>query len=177
MELTVEKKHCGAQEREALLYVLRRLDAEGVAYKVVGGMAVVLQGVPSVPVNDVDLEMPEAAVYRFQELFAEFALLPVAWREGETYRSHFGRFEILGVLFEVMADLERREGATWVPTMTVTESRVDLEELSVRVSPLEEETLAYIRRGRLERAARCLPLCDHQRLLALWRGEIPTHVI
>jgi hypothetical protein len=47
----------------------------------------------------------------------------------------------------------------------------------VPVSWLEEEALAYIRRGRLERTAQCLPYCDQGRLLALLRSEVPTAVI
>jgi hypothetical protein len=42
---------------------------------------------------------------------------------------------------------------------------------------LEEETLAYIRRGRLDRASLCLPECSPNRLLALLRGQQPTQVI
>jgi hypothetical protein len=47
----------------------------------------------------------------------------------------------------------------------------------VRVSWLEEETLAYIRRGRLDRVAQCLPHCDQGRLLALLRGEQAVGVL
>ena len=145
-------------------------------YKLVGGAGVALHGV-AVPVHDVDLEMAVEDTYRFQTLFGEYALLPVALRESETYRSHFGRFEISGLIVEVMGDLQRREDGRWVPTATLTEATVNLDGVPVRVSWLEEETLAYIRRGRLERAALCLPHCDHERLLALLRGERRTHVI
>jgi thiamine kinase-like enzyme len=58
-----------------------------------------------------------------------------------------------------------------VRTMAATEMTVDLDGVPVRVPWLEEETLAYVRRGRLGRAAECLPHCDHDRLLALLRGE------
>ena len=47
----------------------------------------------------------------------------------------------------------------------------------VRASWLEEETLAYVRRDRLQRAALCLPYCRRERLLALLRGQQPTNVI
>jgi hypothetical protein len=49
--------------------------------------------------------------------------------------------------------------------------------MPVNVSWLEEETLATIRRGRLDRAALCLPRCDPGRLLALLRGTQPTPVL
>ena len=81
-------------------------------------------------------------------------------KESRSYRSHFGRFDFDGVQVEVMGRLERREGDGWVPTEVVNTESVDLEGMPVRVSWLEEETLAYIRRGRLDRAALCLPRCD-----------------
>jgi hypothetical protein len=76
-----------------------------------------------------------------------------------------------------MGELQRREGERWVPTAARTQTTVELEGVAVHVSWLEEETLAYIRRGRLERAAECLPYCDRGRLLALLRGEQDTNVL
>jgi len=146
------------------------------AYKVVGGAAIALHGVP-VPVKDLDLETDADGAYHFQALFAGQVVEPVALRESETYRSHFGRFDFDGLIVEVMGDLHRREAGRWVPTAAATKAVVDLEGTPVPASWLEEETLAYIRRGRLERAALCLPHCDRDRLLALLRGERKTGVL
>ena len=162
--------------RAVLREVARRLDEAGVPYKVVGGTSVALHGVP-VPVSDLDLEMGAEGAHRFQALFAHHALEPVALRESDTYRSHFGRFDFDGVTVEVMGDLHRREADGWLPTATTTKTTVDLDGVSVRVSWLEEETLAYVRRKRLDRAAQCLPHCDPHRLLALLRGERGTVVL
>jgi hypothetical protein len=162
--------------RVVLREIARRLDAAGVPYKVVGGTSPALHGVP-LPVNDIDLETDADGAYRFQALFASHVVESVALRESEVYRSHFGRFDFEGVRVEVMGDLHRREGERWVPSAATTETIVDLDGVPVRVSWLEEETLAYIRRGRLDRAAQCLPHCDHGRLLALLRGEKATGVL
>jgi S-adenosylmethionine-dependent methyltransferase len=162
--------------RPLLRQIARRLDQGGVAYKVVGGASVALHRVP-IPVKDLDLETDAEGAYRFQALFAERCIEPVSLRESEVYRSHFGRFDFGGVTVEVMGDLHRRESDGWVPTMTTTEATVDLDGVPVHVSWLEEETLAYVRRGRLDRAAQCLRLCDRDRLLALVRGEQATGVL
>jgi len=162
--------------RAVLRRVAQRLTEAGVTYKVVGGTAAALHGIP-VTVNDLDLETDAEGAYRFQSMFAEQALLPFSWRESETYRSHFGRFDFGGVVMEVMGELQRREGDEWVPTQTLTETTVALDGVSVRVPWLEEEVLAYLRRGRLVRAAKCLPHCDHARLLALLRGDLPVDVL
>ena len=127
-------------------------------------------GVPE-PVKDLDLETDADGAYRFQDLFPDQVVEPVALRQSEIYRSHLGRFDFDGVAVDVMGDLYRREADGWVPTATATETVVDLDGTPVRVSWLEEETLAYIRRARLDRATQCLPHCDRDRLLALLRGE------
>jgi hypothetical protein len=162
--------------RPALGRIARKLEAAGVAYRVVGGAVAALYGVP-LPVNDLDFELDGRDVYRFQELFSDFVAQPVSWRESETYRSHFGRLNFGGVSVEMMGDLERRDGGRWVPSRTRTEATVTLDGVPVRVPWLEEVTLESIRRGRLERAAHYLPHCDPDRLTALLRGEQRTEVL
>ncbi|MGC9399227.1 MAG: nucleotidyltransferase domain-containing protein [Anaerolineae bacterium] len=162
--------------RVALRHVAGILNAEELPYKVVGGASVALHAVP-VETEDVDLEMPIEATYRFQSRFADAVRLPVALRESATYRSHFGRFEIDGVVFEVMGGLHRWENGAWTPSYTITEALVTLDGVPVRVSTLEEELLAYIRRGRLDRAAACLRHSDAARLVTLLRGVQKLHVL
>jgi ubiquinone/menaquinone biosynthesis C-methylase UbiE len=162
--------------RAVLCQIARQLEEAGVPYKVVGGTSAALHGVP-VPVKDLDLETDADGACRFQDLFTSYAVEPVTLSETESYRSHFGRFDFDGVTVEVMGDLHRREAGDWVPTATATESVVYLDGVPVRVSWLEEEVLAYIRRGRLDRAALCLSHCDHGRLMALLRGDRTTSVL
>jgi len=162
--------------RAVLRRIARQLDAAGVHYRVVGGAVPALHRVPLV-VNDIDIETDAAGAYAFQAQFPDHVRQPVAFCTGDAYRSHFGRFDFVGVTVEVMGDLHRREGTGWMPTAAKTEALVNLDGVPVRVATLEEETLAYIRRGRLARAAECLPHCDHARLLALLRGERATDVL
>lgn len=162
--------------RPVLREIAGRLDAAGVRYVVVGGASLALHGLP-LKVKDIDIELETDGAYRFTELFAEHAIEPVRWRESEVYRSHFGRFDFDGILVEVMAALERREGAGWIPTHISHTDMVALDGAAVVASWLEEEALAYIRRGRLDRAALCLPRCDRERLMALLHGEERTLVL
>ena len=73
--------------------------------------------------------------------------------------------------------MERPEGDGWVSTAASTETVLELDGVPVPVAWLEEEALAYVRRGRLERTAQCLPYCDRDRLLSLLRRETLTAVI
>lgn len=73
--------------------------------------------------------------------------------------------------------LQRREGDAWAPAEANHIDVIELSGVQVQVSWLEEEALANIRRGRLERAALCLPLCNPERLLALLRGTVKAGAI
>jgi ubiquinone/menaquinone biosynthesis C-methylase UbiE len=162
--------------RAVLRRIAQRLGQEGIPYTVVGGTSPALHGVP-VRVKDLDIEMTAADTYRFRDLFAGQIVVWKGLSKGETYRSHFGQFDFDGVRVEVMGDLHRCEGDTWVPSSAATATTVDLDGVPVRVSWLEEEALAYLRRGRLERAALCLPYCDAGRMQALLRGDVTTCVL
>ena len=144
------------------------LNEASVTYTVVGGTSAALHGVP-IAVQDIDIETDLAGAYRCQELLSAHVVEPVALRSSDQYRSHLGRLEIDGVLIEIMGDLHRREDTQWIPTAAATMKTVLLDGVPVRASELEEETLAYIRRQRLDRAATCLPSCNPERLLALLR--------
>jgi SAM-dependent methyltransferase len=135
-----------------------------------GGASAALHGVP-ISVGGLELAMDTESAHRFQTRFGDHSVELVALRENRLYRSHFGRFEIDGVAVEVMDHLHRHEVGEWAPAATTTEARVDPEGVPVCVSWLEEEILAYIRRGRLERAAHFLPYCDPSRLSALLRRK------
>jgi S-adenosylmethionine-dependent methyltransferase len=162
--------------RPVLCEIARRLAEAEVRYTVVGGTSLALHGLP-LPVKDIDIETDPNGAYRFAALFAPHVVEPIALRESPSYRSHFGKFNFDGVQVEVMGRLERREGNTWVPTEVVNTETVNLEGVPVRTSWLEDEVLAYIRRGRLDRAALCLPRCNQERLLTLLRGARATHVL
>ncbi|MBN1874490.1 MAG: methyltransferase domain-containing protein [Anaerolineae bacterium] len=157
--------------RAVLREIAQQLNAEDLDYRGVGGTALALRGL-NVPVNDIDLEMPVEAVYRFQELFTSYTADPIARRENENVYSHIGRFDFDGLKVEVMADLHWRRGERWLASFLSTEATVDLDGIPVRVLALEEEALAYLRRGRLDRAALCLPQCDTPRFLALLQAAI-----
>jgi 2-polyprenyl-3-methyl-5-hydroxy-6-metoxy-1,4-benzoquinol methylase len=162
--------------RAVIRQIAQQLKEANIPYKLVGGASVAIQGVP-IPVKDLDIETDVEAAYWFQDRFSKHAVQSVSLSASEIYRSHFGRFDFDGVTVEIMGDIHRREGDRWVPSAAKTVMQVDLEGVPVNVSWLEEEILAYIRRGRLERAAQCLPYCDHVRLLTLLKGEQPIDVL
>lgn len=157
--------------RSALKRIVTALDAAGIDYRIVGGTALALHGLP-VPVNDVDIEMAVEDVYRCQDLFVTHVVDPVAFREGDQARSHIRRFDFDGLRVEIMGDLHWRKGERWVPSFLTTYATVDLDGVPVSVLNLEEEALAYLRRGRLERLALCLPHCDPDFFRVLFQNAV-----
>jgi len=162
--------------REALRRLAVELNAAGIPYKVVGSACLALHGLPLTP-GDIDVETDAASAYRIQALWLDAVVDPVMLQTNPTYRTYLGHLSIDGITVEIMGDMEHREGDGWMPTAASTETVVELDGVPVPVAWLEEEALAYVRRGRLERTAQCLPYCDRDRLLALLRRETPTVVI
>ena len=162
--------------RRALRKVAAKLNDARIPYKVVGGTVTALYGIAT-PVNDVDIEFSAEDVYRAENILAEFMTNPVEFKESEFYRSHIGHLEIDSQLVEIFGQLERRQSDKWISSSAVTHNTIKIEGVTVQIPWLEEETLSYIRRGKLDRAALCLPHCDPERLRALLTGEQPTNVI
>ncbi len=172
---------CNPAWRTVLAGIAARLNAENIPYTVVGGTCAALYGM-RVRVKDIDIQTTAAGAQRFGELFAANTVTPVTLSDNGAYRSHFGAFRFDGgaatpVDVEIMGDQERWQEGDWTGTMALTQARVDLDGTPVNVPWLEEEWLAYVRRGKLERAAGLLPHCNRERLLALLRGEVPTQVL
>lgn len=165
-----------ADWRSALRFLATQAVTHNIDFTVSGGAVFALHGIP-VPVRDLDLITDHAGASRFGEIFAAQAVEPVAYRVSERYRSHFGRFVVQDIPVDVMAELEWREGERWQPIFAATRSDVDLDGVLVVSAWPEEEFLAAIRRGRLERAAAVLPHLDHARLLCLLRGEVKAGML
>jgi SAM-dependent methyltransferase len=151
--------------RAVLKDLVLELDRHGIAYRLVGSAALHLRGIP-IQVHDLDLEMGVADVYRLQDLHREHVQKPVAWVEAPDVRSHIGRLEIDSVTVEIIAGLERRIEGTWLSSDLATDDAVMVDGAKVHALTLEAETAAYLRQGRLDRAAQALPYCDPVRLRA-----------
>ncbi|NOZ05822.1 MAG: hypothetical protein GXP41_05655 [Chloroflexi bacterium] len=156
--------------------VARQLNAYDLPYCVVGGIALALHGIP-IQTFDIDIETNRDGAYFIENLFQDYVTLPVAWRSGTYYRSYLGRLNLDGVQVEIMGQIERQEGGVWVSTATTTVHTVMVQDVPVRVPWLEEEVLANMRRGRLDRASESLKYCDPQRMLQLIRGIVHTNVV
>lgn len=93
--------------KEALITVSETLARLSIRWVLVGSTASYLNGVEVEP-KDIDIIVEADKVYEVDETLASSfrALRRVRYSSSETYSSHYGVFEILGVKVEIMADLK-----------------------------------------------------------------------
>lgn len=162
--------------RQVLLDICKIMNEAKLIYKIVGRASLALHGL-HIPVNDIDIEMDKKSVYCFQEMFSKYATRKVSMKKSDFYRSHFGQFKVEGINVEVMGDLHRLEDGKWRSTFTLTTETIKVWDIPIMISWLEEETLAYLRRGNIERVCVAMKYCDPSHLLSLIRGNVATNVL
>lgn len=162
--------------RYVLPKISKKMNKVNLNYTIVGGASLALHGL-KIPVKDIDIETDKDGAYYFEELFSKYVIRKVSLKSSDVYRSHFGEFSIDGTKVEVIGDLHRLEGGTWQPTWSQTRDTILLDDIPVNISWLEEETLAYLRRGKIDRVCMALNHCDHAILLNLLRRKTATNVL
>jgi len=135
--------------------IVSRLAGHHFNWAVTGSLGMALQGVP-LPVHDIDLQTDKEGALGIARLFAEYVVNPVTLRESEHIRSYFGVLEIDGIKVEIMGNLQKHLGEQeWEYPVQVELYRrwVEYGGLKIPVLDLEYEYQAYLKMGRLERAA------------------------
>jgi len=142
------------------LSVLRKLYAklgrESVNWVLTGSVSFVLQGIP-IEVHDIDVQTDEAGAYRIEELFSGYSTRKVAFSSTDKIRSHFGELCIDGVKMEIMGNIQKRlKDGIWEEPVNLRLHKhfVDVAEMQIPVLSLEYEYQAYLKLGRIEKAAK-----------------------
>lgn len=139
---------------ETLKILHARLAVAPFPWAITGSVGMALQGMALAP-RDIDLQSDRAGAYAIQDLLAEFVEQPVALRESEEMRSHFGALRVGAVTVEIMGDVARRgpDGAWQAPpALAAIIRRVALAGMDLPVLDLAHEYQAYLAMGRTERA-------------------------
>lgn len=121
---------------------------------VTGSVGMAVQGVP-IEVRDLDIQTDRDGAYRLAELLAGYAVTPVRYLASERIRSHLGEYELAGVKVEIMGAIQKLVAGAWEQPVDVRQYRrwVELKGLAVPVLDLEYELEAYVKMGRVEKAA------------------------
>lgn len=140
--------------QKVLHTIAHRLVDQSLIWVVTGSCNFVLQGV-EVAVNDIDLQTDSVGAYAIQQLFQEYVVTPVTYRESPHIRSHFGALEIDSTTVEIMGDIQKRlPDNTWDDPVNLSQHRrwVEVADMRIPVLSLEYEHYAYRLLGRTEKA-------------------------
>ena len=134
--------------------ICRRLAGADVLWALTGSLSFALQGVNLIA-HDIDLQTDQAGAYEIERRLAAYVTCPVAFRESDQIRSHFGALTIDGLPVEIMGDIQKRNSdGSWEPPVDLALHRqvITVGEMAVPVLSLAYEAEAYLKLGRIERA-------------------------
>jgi hypothetical protein len=141
------------------LVVLRQLFTElqesQVIWAVTGSFSFALQGLPLEP-HDIDIQTDTEGAYEIERRFFSQIGRKVAFSSTKRMRSHFGALLIEGIVVEIMGDVQKRlEDGMWETPVDLKSHRqfIHVEGMDIPVLALTYEAQAYLKLGRLERAA------------------------
>ena len=139
---------------QALKVISERLKGKGINWVLIGSTNLALQGVDVQP-KDIDILADKKGAYAIGEALKEFVVEEVHFRETETMKSHYGKFNICCVEVEVMGDLHniKPKGDLWSETADFSKKIIiEFKGVEVPGISLDQEYIAYKKLGRLERA-------------------------
>lgn len=141
--------------KTALKQIVTALEGQDISWAVTGSLGFALQGVPITP-NDIDLQTDTVGAYEIEQIFCDYVVRSVTRKTSEQMRSMLGRFMLGDVKVEIMGDVQKRQpDDSWEPPVDIEEHKhwIDFEGLLVPVLDLHYEQMAYLKMGRLEKAA------------------------
>ena len=133
----------------ALKIITEKLRNQQIIWSLVGSTNLALQGVKVEP-NDIDILTNGKDAFKIHELLKEYEVRPVELKQLDIFESYFSELNINGVKVEIMGDLKRKIGEDWTPLIERLNKTImiDVENVKVPVTPLEEELKAYKKLGR-----------------------------
>jgi hypothetical protein len=138
---------------KALQIIHERLWKEYMAWAVTGSTNMALQGMMVTP-DDIDIQANLEDAYKIGELLSEYVVEPVAFKESDRIKSHYGKLEIEGVQVEIMGAVQKKlEDGNWEEPVNVRDYRLTVVYINLKmpVLDLEYERDAYKILGREEK--------------------------
>jgi len=133
---------------QEFIKVLRRINERFQKHKIrwvlVGSLSLALQDVKIKP-KDIDILTDKEGALKSNEIFKKHIKKAIVWRQTERYDSFFGKFQINGVVVEIMGDLNVKERNKWIELKPRLEKPqfIRVEDMLIPVSPLEDQLKLY----------------------------------
>ena len=122
---------------------------------VTGSLSFALQGLPFEP-HDIAIQTDKQGAYEIDRRFSLQVSRKGTFSSTERMRSHFRAGLFDGIVVQIMGDIEKwLENGTWETPIDLRSQRqfIHVDGMTIPVLSLAYEALAYLKSGRLERAA------------------------
>ncbi|GEM_PF-152938 len=133
--------------KKALIIISTKL--KDYPYAIRGTSSLVLQGF-EMNADDIDILGDEKVAGVANELFKEYLVEPVEYKESDKFISHYGKFDIEGVQVEFMCDWKIKDTkGNWTEAYTAVERKpIDLEGHEIYVTTPQLELEFFTKMGR-----------------------------
>lgn len=133
-------------EKVILLLATRLKDFQ---YAFRGTASLVLQGI-EMKVADIDIVGDEEMALSCNDLLAEYLVEEVTFKESAKFKSYFGKFEVEGILVEVMGEWRIKDTkGHWSEPFNASERKlINLNGSKIYVTLVEEELAVFAKMGR-----------------------------
>jgi hypothetical protein len=142
-------------EHLAALRILHAMLAgTDIVWVLTGSAGLAIKGIPLTP-HDIDIQTNRAGVNEFARIFADNLVQAPTFWESEHTQSWVAKFEIAGVVVEVMGDMRHRdEDGGWEdpPNLEAVRLYIQVAEMRIPTLSLEFEEDAYRSMGRAGKA-------------------------
>ena len=129
---------------KALRRIIERFQKHKIRWVLVGSLSLALQDVKIKP-KDIDILTDKEGALKCNEIFEKHIKKVVEWSQTERYDSFFGKFQITGVVVEIMGDLKVKERNKWKELKPRLEKPqfIRVEDMLIPVTPLEDQLKSY----------------------------------
>lgn len=133
----------------ALDYFLKRISNAEIEWVLVGSTNLALQGI-EIQAKDIDIVTTKDGANKIEDLFKKDLTKKVEYSEAERYKSYFGKLEIKGIKFEIMAELNfKTEKGEWIQSESLAKKEhFDYKNYKIPVLPINLEREFYLKMKR-----------------------------
>ena len=146
------------QHFKTLNFLFLRLESSGIPWVLTGSFRLYLGGVNVVP-HDIDIQTDQPGAYAIEDLFKDYIYEKVSWKPSSKIRSHYGKLKIHGVIVDIIGDMQKLlDDGRWEDPMDFSSHQevLHIDGMEIPVLSLAFEHMAYLKLGRIEKAAQIL---------------------
>ncbi|MFN3849266.1 MAG: nucleotidyltransferase domain-containing protein [Spirosomataceae bacterium] len=131
-------------------------------YYIIGSSAIVLAGIPLQAVDDIDILTSTRDADSLKSLWHNRKLNDYTPKDGDKFRSNFGRFIFEGFKVEVMGDLELNTDGIWQKVRVNDFLRIETEKISLKIPTIAEQIRILEAFGRSKDLAKVKLIQNHE---------------